>query len=97
MLEREDIGRLVEHGELRPATGGVVRIIYQYEDGEVACLEGKDVTKFFADVDSVIGFVGNTRFSMLPKKFLDVTWRVLNREEASALFQQDPPVNPWKK
>lgn len=93
---KENIGRLVPHRELRTPREGVVRIIYQYRDGEVACLEGDNVTKFFADVDSVIGGVTFTRPYMIPQKFLDVTWRVLNSEEASTLLQQDPPSNPQR-
>ncbi len=99
MPEQDQIGRFVNHKEMRPAAGkgGVVRLIYQYEDGEIGYLEGDNVIKFFKDVDFVLGFIGATRAYMLPENFLNLTWRVLNKEEATGLLQQNPPPSPWDK
>ncbi|EKD90586.1 MAG: hypothetical protein ACD_30C00112G0027 [uncultured bacterium] len=96
MQEKENTGREIPHRDLKP-TESLVRVIYQYEDGEIACLEGENVTKFFGDIDRILSFVGVTRSRMIPKDFLDVDWKILNKEEAAGLLSEEPPGNPWKK
>lgn len=67
-----------------------IRIIMEMSDGSIKFLAGDQLKKWVEDVNTALTFMQLTRRSMLTPDFMQVSWTVVNRSEASVLFETPP-------
>lgn len=70
------------------STSEIKRLIFEYEDGVMRCLEGGAAKKYLEQINDVLVFMQGTRSYMLPKDFLKTDeWKEIKTDKAGKIFQ----------
>lgn len=63
----------------------ITKVIHILDNGRVHYLEGEDVQKYFDHINSALSFMQVTRSYMLPKDFLKVDWKEIDKSKIAQL------------